>query len=109
MKRLLLELPTTLLETRNGVSAARVVGRNKTTNDDVVWVLSKKITVSSSGDLLSSDQSPVLWLERPHNGGNLLIKDSLACEICTPSDGGEAFFSLCGAIQSFMPENFVPN
>ena len=47
-------------KTLNEVTAARVVGRNKTTNDDVVWVLSKKITVSSSGDLLSSDQSPVL-------------------------------------------------
>ena len=108
LKILLLDLTTNLLQTNNEVTAARVVGRNLSANRDVVWVLSKSVTINSSGEHLQIDHSPVLWLERPHNGVNLLIKESLGCDVHTPFDSGESLISLCRAIQAFMSENFVP-
>ena len=63
-----------------------------------------------TGDSLCPSKSPVLWLERPHlttTRGNLLLKDSLACDVSMPLDRGESFISLCAAVQGFMPENFV--
>lgn len=107
LKILLLELTTNLLQTNNEVTAARVVGRNMSANKDVVWVLSKSVAINSSGEHLQIDQSPVLWLEWPHNGVNLLIKESLGCDVHTPFDSGESLISLCCAIQA-LSENFVP-
>ena len=78
LKRLLLDLTTVLLQTNNEVTAARVVGRNVATSNRVVWVFSKAVSISSSGEHLPANEAQVLWLERPHISarGNLLIKDS---------------------------------
>ena len=106
----LLDLTTVLLQTNNEVTAARVVGRNVATSNRVVWVFSKAVSISSSGEHLPANEAQVLWLERPHISarGNLLIKDSLPCKVMTPLDDGESFILLCCAIQAFMSENFVP-
>ena len=110
LKWLLLQLTGELLESGKKVTAARLVSRNIAPNEVIVWVLSQKVVLSSIGVYLSEGQSPVLWLERPQvlcARGNLLLKDSLACNITIPLDDGESFISLCTAIQGFMPENFV--
>ena len=101
LKRLLLDLTTVLLQTNNVT--------DKQCNR-VVWIFSKAVSISSSGEHLPANEAQVLWLERPHISacGNLLIKDSLACKVMTPLDDGESFILLCSAIQAFMSENFVP-
>ena len=109
LKKLLLHLTGELLESKKEVHAARLVGRN-VTHGTAVWVFSQSAVFSSTGDSLCPSKSPVLWLERPHlttTRGNLLLKDSLACDVSTPLDRGESFISLCAAVQGFMPENFV--
>jgi len=110
LKQLLMELTGDLLQTDEcrHVSAARMIGLNSFPDrEDSVWVISPEVIISN-GAVLTDEDSPVLWLERPLGFTNALISDSLSCSITTPLDQGEALFDLCQAIQAFMPENFIP-
>ena len=53
LKRLLLQLTGELLESGKEVTAARLVGRNIAPNEVIVWVLSQKVVLSSTGVYLS--------------------------------------------------------
>jgi len=76
--------------------------------EDSVWVFSPEVIIASDGAVLTDEDSPILWLERPLRFTNALISDSLFFSITTPLDQGEALLDLCQAIQAFMPENFIP-
>ena len=55
--------------------------------------------------------SHIRWLSRPdasHRISNMLVCESLQCNISTPLDDGEALVALCKKIQLFMPDNFMP-
>ena len=109
LKRLLIELTAELLQSNNcrRIRAARMIGINATSSGNV-WVFSPTVLIDKQGKLMDVESSPILWLERPQNSSNLLINDAMQCSIATPLDSGEAFVSLCDAVQAFMPENFIP-
>ena len=110
LKRLLMELTGALLQSDecHHVSAARMIGLNSFPERDSVWVFSPEVIIASNGAVLTGEDSPVLWLERPSGFTNALISDFLSCSITTPLDRGEALLDLCQAIQGFMPEKFIP-
>ena len=110
VKRFFMELTTAVLGANHRkLCAARMIGINTTPDGLSTWVFSPNVTVSANGTYLTREISPVVWLERPHaTSSNLLISESLACDITTPLDHGEAFLDLLLAIRSFMPENFLP-
>ena len=109
LKRLLIELTAELLQSNNcrRIRAARMIGINATSSGNV-WVFSPTVLIDKQGKLMDVESSPILWLERPQNSSNLLINDAMQCSIATPLDSGEAFVSLCDAVQAFMPEHFIP-
>ena len=98
VKRFFMELTTAVLRSADHrkVSAARTIGLNSTPDGFSVWVFSPSVMVSALGTQLTTENSPIVWLERPHStSSNLLISESLACDIATPLDQGEAFQTCC--------------
>ena len=107
VKRFFMELTKEFLSDANhrDIYAARTIG----INSNSTWVFSPDVTISEQGIQITTENSPVIWLERPNaKSSNILISESLACDIVTPLDHGEAFRNLLSAIQEFMPENFMP-
>lgn len=68
LKRLLMELTGDLLrsdECRH-ISATRMIGLNSFPDrEDSVWVFSPEVIIALDGAVLTDEDSPVLWLERP--------------------------------------------
>ena len=91
------------------INAARI---NQSTNTNRIWIFSPQTQVSANGLLVSQEKSNVHWLRRPdtiHKISNLLISESLKCNVTLPLDNGEGLANLFEKMQLFMPDNFVPS
>ena len=111
-KQLFMEKTNSFLASNtNQCSAARIVGINVNSDGERIWVLSEKVQMNESGEIVDSTQSHVQWLKQPdsiHRTSNMLIYESLKCSVAMPPDNGEALVNLCQKIKQFMPDNFMP-
>ena len=108
-KKLLMGMSSEMLQTTSVTKfAARIIGRNEENSGNPVWIFSESIQISAEGCLITPTESSFLWLRRMTNGSNILVQESLQCNIATPLDSGRALHSLYVAIRKFMPENVLP-
>lgn len=107
-RKMMMDMTNAMMESgqERQLHAARLIGRNCIDNN-VYWVMSEEVQVTSDGDLARQGETPFLWLRRLVNGNNVLLQESLACKIAVPLDNGESLLRLSLAVQRFMPENFL--
>ena len=104
-KRLFMDLTCTFLKgNHRNVHGVSVIGRNKTSDGDVVWMFSPSTQLDEDGNWIQSNTSQFVWLP----SANGVDSDKrLHCNICTPLDDGEALKNLYAAVEAFMPDNSV--